>query len=166
MELFNYGNNNLVTVMSWVTLIIGRGADLPKWHFFKLYSKFLWYGQIQDISSKTLYSFRENLPSNRPNYFFDFPIIGPKIKIVVNLCIWVSKSIRRKIQTQWKKNELNPAYHWGEKSQKTSENIIFQESVIFGWFLRFFSSQRTLLSFLWACPRIQGLAPNESYTES
>ena len=53
---------------------------------------------------KTQFSFRENLPSNRPNYFFDFPIIGPKIKIVVNLCIWVSKAIRRKIQTQWKKN--------------------------------------------------------------
>ena len=36
----------------------------PKWHFFMFSSKFLCYGQLWAISSKTLYSFRENLPSN------------------------------------------------------------------------------------------------------
>ena len=60
------------------------GTDSPKWHFFMFYSKFLCYGQLWASSSKTLYSFRENLPSNRPNYFLDFPIIGPKNKVVIN----------------------------------------------------------------------------------
>ena len=40
---------------------------------------------------------------------FDFPIIGPK-KNCHKLYTWVSNPIRRKIQEQWKKNELNPTY--------------------------------------------------------
>ena len=45
---------------------------------------------------------RKKPPTNRPNYFFDFPIIGPK-KNCRKLYIWVSNPIRRKIQEQWKK---------------------------------------------------------------
>ena len=74
----------LVEASSYTPLISRGGTDSPKWHFFMLYSKFLCYGQLWAISSKTPYSFRENLPSNRPNYFLDFPIIGPKKKVVVN----------------------------------------------------------------------------------
>ena len=53
------------------------------------------------------------------------------------LYIWVSKPIRRKIQNQWKKLELNRAYQLREKSKKPSENTVFQKSDISGGFLDF-----------------------------
>ena len=58
---------------------------------------------------------------------FDFPILGSKIKIVVNLLCDLSKPIRRKIEIQWKKNQLNSTYLVREKSQIPSENTIFAE---------------------------------------
>ena len=39
-----------------------------------------------------------------------------EIKIVVNLKCDLSKPIRRKIEIQWKKNQLNPTYLVREKS--------------------------------------------------
>ena len=41
------------------------------------------------------------------------------------LYIWVSKPIRRKIQNQRKKLELNRAYQLGEKSKKPPEMSLF-----------------------------------------
>ena len=53
------------------------------------------------------------------------------------LYIWVSKPIRRKIQNQRKKLELNRAYQLREKSKKPPENTVFQKSDISGGFLDF-----------------------------
>ena len=39
---------------------------------------------VNYMTSKTLHSFRENKTPNRPNYFLDFPIIGPQKNVVVN----------------------------------------------------------------------------------
>ena len=55
------------------------------------------------------------------------------------LYIWVSKPIRRKIQNQWKKLELNRTYQSREKSQKPPEWTWFQKTGSFGWFSGFFS---------------------------
>ena len=53
------------------------------------------------------------------------------------LYIWVSKPIRRKIQNQLKKLELNRACQLREKSRKPSKNTVFQKSDISGGFLDF-----------------------------
>ena len=50
---------------------------------------------------------------------------------------WVSKPIRRKIQNQWKKLELNRAHQLREKSKKPPENTFFKKSEILGGFLDF-----------------------------
>ena len=55
------------------------------------------------------------------------------------LYIWVSKPIRRKIQNQRKKNQLNRTYQLGEKSKKPPENVTFMKNSIFGWFFGYFS---------------------------
>ena len=57
------------------------------------------------------------------------------------LLIDLSKPFSRKIQDQWKKNEFNPSYLEGEKSQIPSKNTIFAENSIFGWYLARESSQ-------------------------
>ena len=61
----------------------------------------LW--SIRRLPMWKFWNFREKKTPNRPNYFFDFPIIGPKKKCR-KLYIWVSNTIRRKMQEQWKKN--------------------------------------------------------------
>ena len=50
---------------------------------------------------------------------------------------WVSKPIRRKIQNQWKKLELNRAHQLREKSKKPPENTVLKKSDILGGFLDF-----------------------------
>ena len=71
------------SLLSDLIVVLG-GTDSPKWHFFMLYSKFLCYGQLWAISSKTQYSFRENLPSNRPNYFLTPPRPPRVIQVAQN----------------------------------------------------------------------------------
>ena len=83
---------------------------------------------------------------SKPQFFLD-PWVGPQkntkptkianFKIVADLSSGVSNTIRRKIQNQWKKLELNRAYQLREKSKKTPENTVFQKSDISGGFLDF-----------------------------
>ena len=68
---------------------------------------------------------------------FDNPYCRVKNQSCRKLYIWVSKPIRRKIQNQWKKLELNRAYQLREKSKKPPENTVFQKSDISGGFLDF-----------------------------
>ena len=65
------------------------------------------------------------------------PHYGVKNQSCRKLHIWVSKPIRRKIQNQWKKLELNRAYQLREKSKKPPENTVFERSDILGGFLNF-----------------------------
>ena len=88
---------------------------------------------------KTLYGFREKQPTNRPYYFLDFPIVGPK-KSWCKLKLWVSKPIRKTntkpMKQEWAQSEIPVK----KKSQKPSENTTFLKYAFIGWFLEFFSS--------------------------
>ena len=59
-------------------------------------------------------------PSNFENHHYRV-----KNQSCCKLYIWVSKPIRRKIQNQWKKLELNRAYQLREESKKPPENTFF-----------------------------------------
>ena len=78
----------------------------------------------------------QNWPSAWPQKF-ETTHYGVKNQNCRKLYIWVSKPIRRKIQNQWKKLELNRAYQLREKSKKQSENTVFQKSDISGGFWDF-----------------------------
>ena len=112
------------------THISRGGTDSPKWHFFMFSSKFLCYGQLWAISSKTLYSFRENLPSNRPNYFLDFPIIGPKNKVVVNFIYGYQTLSGEKCKSNGKR--ISSIRHTSEeKNPKNHPKIPYFRKVVF-----------------------------------
>ena len=77
-----------------------------------------------EVGEGSFQIFMEN-KNQGPKYFFDFPIIESKIKIVV-------KPTRRKIQKQWKKrispirhtSEKNPKYHFPGISQIQKEWLV------------------------------------------
>ena len=71
-------------------------------------------------------------PSNFENHHYRV-----KNQSCRKLYIWVSKPIRRKIQNQWKKLELNRAHQLREKSKKPPENTFLKKSDISGGFLDF-----------------------------
>ena len=155
-----------------LSLFLAPGVQIQSFIFSP---KFLCYGQLWAISSKTLYSFRENLPPNRPNYFLDFPIIGPKKKVVVNFIYGYQNLSGEKCKTNeerissigltsLEKNPKNyPKCHFSEKQCFRLSHYLWPASPPLPWwwpawaqpstsFSRWGSYRQQQHHLAWLCP--------------
>ena len=114
----------------------GWGLKTKSWWIDSAIAKFIAFGHT--FAMKIIFSPQKRFSS--PWVFVwkpENPHYGVKNKSCRKLHIWVSKPIRRKIQNQWKKLELNRAYQLREKSKKTPEMSLFWKTVFSGGFLDF-----------------------------
>ena len=117
-------------------LCLGWGLKTKSWRIDSAIAKFISFGHT--FAMKIIFSPQKRFSS--PWVFVwkpENPHYGVKNKSCRKLHIWVSKPIRRKIQNQWKKLELNRAYQLREKSKKPPKNKGFQKSDISGGILDF-----------------------------
>ena len=115
---------------------VGWGLKTKSWWIDSAIAKFIAFGHT--FAMKIIFSPQKRFSS--PWVFVwkpENPHYGVKKKSCRKLHIWVSKPIRRKIQNQWKKLELNRAYQLREKSKKPPKNSVFQKSDISGVILDF-----------------------------
>ena len=141
--IFIFKINLIDALMSF--LAAGKGTTLPVWVWVG--GGLIWscsspgiFGCSFMYETQGIYQFLSNV-SFLPPYLGSENLKNHYIRVKNQSCrklyIWVSKPIRRKIQNQWKKLELNRAYQLREKSKKPPENTVFQKSDISGGFLDF-----------------------------
>ena len=117
---------NLPVVYYFLPLpwIVGWGLKAKSWWIDSAVAKFIAFGHT--FAMKIIFSPQKRFSS--PWVFVwkpENPHYGVKNQSCRKLYIWVSKPIRRKIQNQWKKLELNRAYQLREKSKKNTREVTF-----------------------------------------
>ena len=117
-----------------------RGGTIgTKIDFLKVFKWILLWFQYIRPGKKEFLNLVTVLNLHIDHQHFENHYVRVKNQSCRKLYIWVSKPIRRKIQNQRKKLELNRTYQSREKSRKPPEGTGFLEPSSFGWFLGFFS---------------------------
>ena len=99
---------------------------LSRWNVYPQ-NPLLWY--IIRLPMWKFWNFREKKTPNRPNYFFDFPIIGPK-KVVVNFIYGYQTLSGEKCKSNGKR--ISSIRHTSEeKNPKNHPKIPYFRKVVF-----------------------------------
>ena len=122
------------TDQSWRGTKCRGGYRLTKVNFFHVYPQnpLLW--SIIRLPIWKFWNFREKKTPNRPNYFLDFPIIGPKKKVVVNFIYGYQTLSGEKCKSNGKR--ISSIRHTSEeKNPKNHPKIPFSTLWLYIWVL-------------------------------